>query len=57
MEKMSIDKLCLHHFLACSAALVEGAEEFKALTARAVGEVAIREAIQEVRAETNWGEV
>ncbi|KAL3906894.1 MAG: hypothetical protein SGPRY_010376, partial [Prymnesium sp.] len=48
MEKMSIDKLCLHHFLACSAALVEGAEEFKALTARAVGEVAIREAIQEV---------
>eukprot|EP00327_Prymnesium_parvum_P015469 CAMPEP_0113281722 /NCGR_PEP_ID=MMETSP0008_2-20120614/28451_1 /TAXON_ID=97485 /ORGANISM="Prymnesium parvum" /LENGTH=3313 /DNA_ID=CAMNT_0000132155 /DNA_START=19 /DNA_END=9960 /DNA_ORIENTATION=- /assembly_acc=CAM_ASM_000153 len=48
LEKMSIDKLCLSHFLESSKALVDHAEEFKVLAARAVGEVAIREAIQEV---------
>eukprot|EP00966_Prymnesium_polylepis_P151786 3506553-Prymnesium_polylepis.1 len=48
LEKMTIDKLCLQHFLECAPALIEQAEEFKTLSARAVGEVAIREAIQEV---------
>lgn len=48
LEKISLDKLCLMHFLEASQALVEHAEDLKALAVRAVGEVAIREAIQEV---------
>ena len=47
---MSLETLCLSHFLAVAPAIVEHADELKQLTARATGEVAIREAIQEVSA-------
>lgn len=51
IEKVSLDKLCLSHFLGSTQKLLEHAAEIKELNARATGEVAIREAIQEM---TSW---
>lgn len=53
IEKVSLDKLCLSHFLGCTAKLLEHREEIKELNARATGEVALREAVQEV---TVWSQ-
>ena len=46
---LKIDKLCFSHFLEAAQALADNAEEVRTLNARAQGEVAIREAVQEVR--------
>ena len=48
IEKVDLAKLTLGHFLAAGQALIDGAEEVKTLSARATGEIAIREAIGEV---------
>ena len=50
---LKIDKLCLSHFLDSADLLMEHAEEVRQLNARAQGEVAIREALQEV---TVWSQ-
>ena len=50
IEKVALAQLCLHHFLGAAEAIVEHAEDLRTLNARALGEVAIREAIQEVSA-------
>ena len=50
---LKIDKLCFSHFLEAAQALADNAEEVRTLNARAQGEVAIREAVQEVR---NWSQ-
>ena len=52
-SSLKIDKLCLSHFLDSAELLVEHAEEVRQLNARAQGEVAIREALQEV---TVWSQ-
>ena len=48
MEKVPLEKLCLSHWVGAADALVGAAAELRELNARAQGEVAIREAIQEV---------
>lgn len=48
LKGVTLEKLTFNHFLESAGALVEHAEDLKTLNARAVGEVAIREAIQEV---------
>ena len=53
MEKIKLADLCLSHFLEVAQAIVENAAALSELNARAVGEVAIREAITEVK---TWSE-
>jgi len=53
IEKVSLEKLCLSHFLGSTAKLLEHQDEIKELNARATGEVALREALQEV---TVWSQ-
>ena len=49
MEKIKLADLCLSHFLEVAQAIVENAAALSELNARALGEVAIREAITEVK--------
>ena len=50
IPKVPLGDLRLSHFLGCTRALLENQAELKELNARATGEVAIREAVQEVTA-------
>ena len=53
---MKLADLCLSHFLNAAEAIVENAEALRELNARALGEVAIREAITEVKYEMSGTE-
>ena len=53
IEKVKLADLCLSHFIGAAEAIVDNAEYLRELNARAHGEVAIREAITEVK---QWSE-
>lgn len=48
IEKVSLDKLCLSHFLDAAQRIIDEQDTVRNLNARAQGEIAIREAVQEV---------